>query len=478
MHLSFSRVATSFVMIFVLGVFIFGITMLISSNPSWHPRAQKPEGLVALEKTESRELQSVLEDLRPAFSPMEIETTRPVDPNAPTPGSTRLYNNLLDNLLSSLHYFYRMPEGSKTGEYVLSWKPDDGSRVVTEASLFALESDLSYLIPLEIYSKLRAKVIFEEDRDYLRARIGDALSQEWGPMADWDIGPYFDFLQLYELTGDERYIQWADKYAEGMGANDVNSPLNMARGLGSRASAKAARTASPFYFLHAAMLADWAKRHDPALMPLARDFFNDLQDVLYDPRYKLLWKQVSINSNNSSNRNVTQVFDTLEQLTAVRGMILYYEASGDTAALSLARGVMEGVWGPNSPLLMTPPEDLPANTFYGLYTAFDVGREAKRSEPGELIIDQIFLYETTVLLNSATGGEYRRDLSFLEGWFENAGPIYREEINGYYTFYGENWSETDDQYISAKAAIWMARGLAEDEYYRFQGAHAMAESDE
>ena len=54
------------------------------------------------------------------------------------------------------------------------------------------------------------------------------------------------------------------------------------------------------------------------------------------------------------------------------------------------------------------------------------------------------------------------------------GPIYRESANGYYTTYAENWKDPDNPQVSANAAIWVARGLAEDEWYKFQTAQAIA----
>jgi hypothetical protein len=98
----------------------------------------------------------------------------------------------------------------------------------------------------------------------------------------------------------------------------------------------------------------------------------------------------------------------------------------------------------------------------------DIGREAKRLEAAEVTLDHVLLFEANVLLNEATRGEYRSDVDFLSNWMEDSGPIYREAANGYYTQYEKDWKDPENPAVSAKAAIWTARALAEDERYRFQ----------
>jgi hypothetical protein len=190
----------------------------------------------------------------------------------------------------------------------------------------------------------------------------------------------------------------------------------------------------------------------------------------------MFWKQVSVPRDGSTSRNIIQTFDTLEQLSAVRAILEYYKASGDPEALDLARAVLHGVWDTGSPLLIEAPENYPPSTFFGVYTAYDVDREAERFDEGEVTIDQILLYNANVMMNIKTSGEFRDDVDFLTSWLETAGPLYHEEANGFYTEYSEEWVIPDHRLVSSKAAIWMARTLAEDEWYRFNKVQTFAET--
>jgi hypothetical protein len=293
-------------------------------------------------------------------------------------------------------------------------------------------------------------------------------------VTEWPLGAYFDLMDLYDVTGEDKYLQWAEQYAAGDGSQDNNTPLAKAKSLAFQYQYGLARTGSPFYFFHAALLAAWGSRHDPAMLEQSRELFAGLRDLLYDSRYQMLWKQVSIPQDGSTSRNVTQTFDTLDQLMAVRAIIEYSRYSGDPEAIDLAKSLMTGIWGSGSPLLLTPPPEFPPSTFFGLYTAYDVGREAHRFDSTEVTIDHILLYNTNVFLNEYALGTLRNDVDFLASWLEDSGPIYRADANGYLTDYEEGWKDPEQQMVSSKASIWMARSLAEDEWYRYQKAQALA----
>lgn len=474
MHLRSIGVLGILLAIFGLGILFLGAAMWTAGMPQWHPRAVKPGGLSALEVTEDREHQGILDDIRPPRIESRLPTEPPVDPNAPKPADTKLYNNLLDNLLSSLHYYYQVPDDAPPTQFVASWDADTGARVLGDALWVSLEANLDYLLTLEIYRRLHAKAVFDQDLVFARKRVEGIFAQDWHTGIEWPLSPYFDLVQLYDLTGDEQYLQWAERYALGDGPQDSNSPLSMAKGLAFKFQYSLARVGSPIYFLYAALLADYGKRRDPAMINQARFMFEGLRDLLLDRRYNLLMKQVSVPSDGSSVRNLTQTFDTLEQVTAIRAVIAYGQASGDPEATSLAKAVMSGIWGTNSILLVKPPEDMPPTTFYGVYTAYDLGREAMRMDPNMKTIDQILLFETEVLLNGATRGEYRGDVDFLASWLEDSGPLYKPYLNGYFATYGDNWADPEDKIISARAAIWMARGLAEDEWHKYRTAQAVS----
>jgi hypothetical protein len=449
--------------------------MIAAGQPRWHPRAVKPSGLVALETAEDRQFRATLDEImqRPGQGPRAPEVP-PLDPNAPRPGSTRLYNNLLDNLLSSLHYFYKVAPSTVPDEFVASWDPQTGARVIGNGKLLSLESNTSYLLALELYRGLHAKAIFDEDLVFARERVSGVFSEEWHTGTEWPIGSYFDLVQLYNLTGDQNYISWADRLAAGDGPDDPNTPLAKARSLAMKFQYEGARVASPIYFLHAALLADWGKRHNPAMVDEAKMLFEGLRVLLLDPRYNMLWKQVSIATPGGSERNIIQTFDTLEQLSAIKAILDYGKASGDPEAMSLAKVIMQGVWEAGGPLLIEPPRPYPSTTFFGLHTAVDIGREAKRLDPAAVTLDHVLLFEANVLLNEATRGEYRSDVDFLSNWMEDSGPVYREAANGYYTQYEKDWLDPENPAVSAKAAIWTARALAEDERYRFQTVQSVA----
>lgn len=470
MHLRFDRALGSILSILSIGIIITAFSILVSGNPRWHPKAVKPAGLSALEIAESREFEAMLQDLMPYGTRMVAETEPPVDPNAPKPHDTRLYNNLLDNLLSSLHYYFKVPEDAPPSRVVISWDMNDGSRIVKDEFLIALELNVCYLLALESYRKLHTKAAFDEDLVSVRKRVAKIFNSEWHTTQEWPIGPYFDLVELYDITGNEDYLKWAKKFAAGDGPSDPNTPLTKAKMLAVRFQANKARTASPVLFLYAALLADWGKRYDPAMLSQARSLFEGLQHLLLDRRYNMFWKQVSVPFDASPRRKIIETLDTIEQLTAVRAIILYGEATGDPEAFSLAQLVMKGIWGKNSPLLIPPPSGYPEGVFYGIYSAYDHLREATRWEPGEMPLNQILLFDTNILLNAMTKGQVRDDVEFLGHWLEDSGPIYKESANGYFVEYGEGWTDPEIPMVSAKAAIWVAKAIVNDEMYRFRTA--------
>jgi hypothetical protein len=473
-RLHFNRVIGILLSIFGLGIIFYGIAAISAGQPRWHPTGVRSEGLIAMEMAQNRQTQNLIDSITTrAGSNTTVQTEPPVIPNAPRPGETRLYNNPLDNLLSSLHYYYRVPESEAPSKFVVAWDPHTGDRVLGDAWLLALESNLSYLISLEIYKKLRSKAVFDEDLKFARDRVDSAFIETWHTNPEWPLGTYFDLMQLYDITGEEKYLKWADQFANGNGADDPLTPLNKAKSLAIKFQFGAARQASPIFFLHAALLADWGKRHDPAMINQARFLFSGLKSMLFDPRNNMLWKQSTVATDGSSQRNLIQTFNTIEQFTAIRAILAYGKASGDPESISFAKLLMQGTWGASSPMQVKAPENMPPNTFYGLYTGMDIDREAERMRPEEETIAQVLLFETNVLLNQATSGEFRNDVDFLVNWMETSGPIYREYENGYYTFYKDFWQDPENPMISSKAAIWMSKGLAEDEYYKFQTAKAI-----
>ncbi len=473
MHLTFTRFAGTFLVLAAIVVVTAGLAA-VAARLNTPPVVTKPVGLSALEAAENRDFEHLLNDIRPSFAPYEMETVPPIDPDAPVPSGTYLYNNLLDNLLSALHYYYRVPEDADPSTYVTSWDPDTGERVLsTGVRLPALEMDISYLLALEMYRTIHRKAVFDEDLENARQRVAAIFAEDWHTVKEWPLGPYFDLITLYELTEEEQYLQWAERYGAGDGSDDPNTPLAKARSLLFRYQHQLARQASPFYFHHAALLSDWGNRHDPALASQARTLFEGLRDMMYDARYKMLWKQVSVPQDGSSIRNIIQTFDTIEQLSAVRAILEYWRTSNDPEAVSLARAIMQGVWDEGSPLLIQPPEEYPPSTYFGLYTAYDVEREAERLTPTEKTIVQILLFETVVLLNEHTRGEFRGDVDFLASWLEDNGPLYRIHANGYYGTYDDDWADPEQPMVSAKASIWMSRAIARDEWYRFQRAQAL-----
>jgi len=452
-------------------IVIVGLLAGVAGFIAWgkRPIPVKLPGLGALEVRENQDRLTLLDDITYRGEPKTVEPEPPL-PGTPRPADTRLYNNLLDNLLSGLHYYYSVPEGTPPSTFVTSWDADSGGRILSDARLFSLEVNVSYLLALEMYSRLHAKAVFDEDLERTRKRVSDIFAEEWHTTNQWPLGPYFDLVALSKITGEEKYLQWADRYGAGTGPEDPNTPLTMAKSQAVRFQRNAARSASPFHFYYAALLAEWGSRHDPALIDTSRFLFDGLKDMLYDDRFKMLFKQVAVGEGGSTN--ITMTFDALEQLSAVRAIVEYERASGDRDSLGLAKTVLNGVWQAGSPLLRPAPEQFPENTFFGLYTAYDHAREAERFKPIEVTIVHILLYDTVVLLNEETQGEFRGDVDFLASWLETSGPAYREDANGYYTEYDEQWNDPKEKWVSSKASIWMARALVTDEWYRFHKAQA------
>lgn len=437
------------------------------------PVPKKPDGLKVLEEKVNQEFQDLLTRINARSNQYTIESHPPIDPDAPAPRESYRYNNLLENQLSALHFYYRIPLDTPVAEFVTSWDAETGEHVILEQWLLSVENNVNYLLTLEMYRRLHAKALFDEDLEFARQRVDDLFAGDWSPVADWPIGAYFDLVRLYEVTEDDIYLEYADRFVTGEGPENRNTPLLKAKSLAFSYSQDLPRQASPFYFYHAALLADYGNRHDPALLNAARNLFGGVKDLLYDSRFKMFWKQGSVAADGTIN--LIQTIDTLEQVSAIRAITEYGRASGNPEALSLVRSVLDGIWGggSNSPLWVPASPGLSENTYYGLYTAYDHDREAKRLDPAKKTINQILFYLANVFANREARGEFRGDVDFLANWLESNGPMFRRDANGYYQQYGDDWADPEHPSVSAQASIWMARALVEDEWYKYQVAQAL-----
>jgi hypothetical protein len=458
------------------------VTIVIAKKNS-PPFSAKPAGLVSLEEKTNRDFQDLLLNITARSNISQIETVPPLDPNAPIPSGTYLYNNLLENLLSGLHFYFPVSEETPTGVFVSSWDAETGERVQSEFMLGSLEYNVNYLLTLELYRKLHTKAVFDQDLEYARERVHNIFAQDWRTMAEWPLGAYFDLVELYDITGDETYMEYAERYALGNGPDDINTPFEKSLHLAFQFNLNFARMASPVNFFNAALLADYGNRHDdPELLRQANSLFTGLKNLLYDNRYKLLWKRASVPADNSSTVNLIQTFDTLEQVSAIRAISLYGRASGDPEAIGLAKTILNGIWGTEegtSMLLIEPPPGWAATTYFGLHTAYDQDREAKRTDPNEITIVQILFYLANVLVNEDTKGEFRSSIDFLGGWLEDNGPpMYRRSGNGYLLNYVDLWQDPERPMVSTQASIWMTRALAEDEWYRYNVAETLIDTNE
>jgi len=430
------------------------------------PVGVKPDGLDVMQERQNFMVTDLIDDTSYRYTEM-IDTPVPLRSDVPLPSETRRFRSLEDNLLNSLHNYYKLPEEYPASEFVTKWRADEGSYMTEgNARLLALENNIAWLISLEIYRDLHPVAIFDEDLEYARRQIDAIFDEDWHTVETWPVGVYFDLIRLYEFTGNDKYLDHAERFVAGDGPDDLHTPLAYAKGLAHRFQFGSARSATPFNFFHAALLADWANRHDEVLMVQADAFFDGLQNWLYDSRFKLLYKRVASQSIGPG-LNITETFSTLDQLIGIIAILEYWERTDNPEALSLARAVMKGVYDSESMLSQTAPEQYAASTFYGLYTTYDHGRDAFRFEPGEATMVHVLLFKAMIRLNSATTGAYRSDIEFLESWMEDAGPLYSQYVNGYYVAYDEGWIVNEENnWISSKAAIWMARALVEDDLYR------------
>jgi len=452
------------------------LTVVSMVAVAWNspPRVVKPAGFQAMEDAEQADLDQWLFQLyrRSGESTVEWVST---DSDTPPPAASRQYRDLIDNLLLSLKYYYKLNDEYAPSEFVSSWSAGTGERIVSNARLLSLETHVNYLLTLEMYRKVHSKAVFDNDLEYARQKVDDIFSEEWHTQFSWPLATYFDLMDLYEITGEEKYLEYAERYGAASDRTDPNSPYAFALEQSFKIYSDIPRTVTPFNFYHAALLADYGARYDDLpLQTQAKSMFDGIRDQLYDPRYKMLWKQASVSTPGSSTANYTRTFDALEQFNAIRGIVEYYKVTGDPDAISLARALVEGIWGLGSKMLIHPPQGLSEGTFYGLYTAYDVEREAERLDQNEQTIVQILLYDAMVLVNEVTRGELRDSIDFLVSWLETNGPVYRPEANGYLATYDEVWEVPEDPRVSGNAAIWMSKAIARDEWYRMQRAAGIA----
>ncbi|HDS29687.1 MAG TPA: hypothetical protein ENN67_01450, partial [Firmicutes bacterium] len=183
MHLNFTRAFGITLATLAIWMVLSAVSFVIYriTRP---PVPVQPHGLLAMELAENREMEQLIEDASFTRQISFFETQSPVLPDTPAPRYTRLYNNLLDNLLSGLHYYYRVDEDTPLTTIVTSWDADTGLRVLGDEFYVSLETNLNYLITLEKYRRMHSKAVFDEDLEFIRNRVDTLFEQEWHTVMD------------------------------------------------------------------------------------------------------------------------------------------------------------------------------------------------------------------------------------------------------------------------------------------------------
>jgi len=390
--------------------------------------AVRPPTLAEWDKKDLEAAQQVNVE-KPKARPEQLKELGYEKPNegTPLPKDTLAYNDKAYNLLNFLHYYYFVDEDKMLDDSVEYVDRDTGyfkmgQKIYAQYSLGNVAKHVKYLTALAKYRYLYpTNVSFDEDFKKMDGLVAKIF--ETHPLnALYQIETFFDLLELNRLTGDQRYLDYANAL------NTSGKWENEAIGYAQLVQRMAPRTLKP-QFMYSVMLLDYYAEHGkPFLTQVARTLYNGIIADTYAGGYKMFYTQATSPQAGDVKGTALLVFNTAEQAIALNKMMDYYDATKDSSILEVVKGIVTEILSGQSVL-----QDRDQGGFYSKYIekSSQYKEEAKRADVNLLLYSALLRY----LKYDAQGEEFTKKFSYFIG-----DRIYDENYNGFYSLYDANWS--------------------------------------
>jgi hypothetical protein len=368
--------------------------------------------------------------ITPGVTPVEqlkgLGFEPPYGENPLMPIETGFSSRKADNLLALLHNFYFIEEDRMLTESVEFVDRETGyikigDRGDSNFQISHLGKHVKYLLALTKYRKLHPSiVIFDEDY----SRMNDLVRKIFDthpPSVHYEIGTFFDLVEMHELTGEARYLDYAD-YIDQIGGMRETAEL---RSLAEQK--RVPRTYSPGFLNSVIILQYYADRGNPLLIQTAKTLYDGVIKACYNDKYKMFHLQASYSGPDNGGQQVIEQFRTSELGISLQRMMDYYDATGDDDILDIVDDIITNIASGESELIDS--ENL---LFYSKYlekgSAFK--EEDKRVDSNLLLYSALYRY----MKYDMKYENFTRSVSIgVEDY------VFDKVYNGFYTRYDPAW---------------------------------------
>ena len=331
-----------------------------------------------------------------------------------------------DNLLALLHNFYFIEDGRMLTESVEFVDRETGyikigDRGDSNFQISHLGKHVKYLLALTKYRKLHPSiVIFEEDYSKMNDLVRNIFDTH-PPSVHYEMGTFFDLIEMNELTGEARYLDYAD-YIEQIGGMRTTAEIRSLH-----EQLRLPRTYSSGFLNSVIILQYYADRGNPLLIQAAKTLYDGVIKACYNDKYKMFHLQASYNRPDNGGQQVIEQFRTSELANSLNSMMDYYDATGDADILVMVDDIITNIAVGQSELI-----DSGNILFYSKYlekgSAFK--EEDKRVDSNLLMYSALYRYMKYDLKYN----DFVRSVSIgIEDY------VYDKVYNGFYTRYDYEW---------------------------------------
>ena len=398
----------------------------------------KPMELALWDRREQEETAAAIANIDPGPSGDHLKELgfepKPSEALLPRDTSRGIYK--ATNLLNFLHYYYFFDDEERILEESVEFVDRDtgyiktGTKNLPKIQFGTLSKHIKYLLVLAKYRMLHpTKPIFDDDYNRMSKIVKEFFDNPQGGV-QYDVDAYFDLIELYEITGDERFSQYADTIdASGRWAQK-------GEGYAMQIQNKSPRTISPIYMNSVVILQLMANRGKALKAHSASVLLNGIVDDTYSQAHRMFYTSSSVARQGNIGGSAIDKFYTIEQAVALRKMMEYYEITGDDKTKSLIDEIVQWITIYNSDLIDI--DNL------GFYTSFSEGssvhKEGKKRADVNLLMYRALRYY--MLYDSGIKNFVRAFSDVITNY------IYDEEYNGFYTSYSPAWEpqQTDGIY--------------------------------
>lgn len=416
--------ATFFAVIIMLVIAL--ITMAVAG-----PGYDAPIKPTSLAEWDQEELDKAKDQASPVFTPSELLEDKGFEPpfmeNALKPRETAFSSRKADNLLNLLHYYYFLDESRMLTESVEYVARDTGYIKIddkhdTNYQLSHTGKHVKYLLTLEKYSSLHPTIaVFEEDYNRMNALVKE-IFETHPPNVVYGEETFFDLVELYELTGEGRYLDYAD-YINQAGAWEITAEARSLMEQG-----RAPRSLTPIFLSSVIILQHYADRGKPLHVQAARLLYDGIIKACYNGNYKMFYLKATYNRPDNEGLQAIQQFKVGDLAVALHRMMDYYDITGDEGILVLVDEIINSIDTGESDLI-----DLNNRLFYTKYL-----------EKGSAYKDEDKRADVNLLMYSAIHRYLKYDSKYdslrmvIQDLVDDI--VYDKEYNGFYSRYDSEWN--------------------------------------